>query len=90
VSYARVGRFDEAIATLKDCINREPDTWIGYVGLAILYVKLGKEKKARNLIDKIRQLNIDISLEQIRHIAIYKDPALFEDAVDALRKAGLN
>jgi adenylate cyclase len=89
VSYARVGRFDEAIATLKDNINREPDTWIGYVGLSILYVKLGKEKKARNLMDKIRQLNIEISLEQFRQIAIYKDTALLEDAVDALRKAGL-
>jgi tetratricopeptide (TPR) repeat protein len=89
VSYARVGRFDEAIATLKDCINREPDSWAGYVGLAVLYVKLGKEKKARNFIDKIRQLNIEISLEQVRQIAIYKDPALLEDVVDALRMAGL-
>jgi adenylate cyclase len=89
MSYARVGRLDEAVATLKDCINREPDSWSGYVGLAVLYVKLGNEKKARNLIDEIRQLNIEISLEQLRQIAIYKDASLVEDAVDALRKAGL-
>jgi hypothetical protein len=43
----------------------------------------------RIVIDKIRQLNIEISLEQLRQIAIYKDPALLEDAVDTLRKAGL-
>jgi adenylate cyclase len=89
VSYARVGRFDEAIATLKDNINREPDTWIGYVGLSILYVKLGMEKKAHNLIDKMHQMHIEFSSDQFRQIAIYKDESLVEDAVDALRKAGL-
>jgi hypothetical protein len=89
MSYARVGRFDEAIATLKDNINREPDTWIGYVGLSILYVKLGMEKKAHNLIDEMRQLHIEFSSDQIRQIAIYKDESLVEDAVDTLRKVGL-
>jgi adenylate cyclase len=89
VSYARVGRFDEAIATLKDNIIREPDTWIGYVGLSILYVKLGMEKKAHNLIDKMRQLHIEFSSDQFRQIAIYKDESLVEDAVDTLRKVGV-
>jgi len=89
VSYARVGRLDEAIANLKDCIAREPDSWIGYVGLTILYVKIGMVDKARDLIDKLHQLNIGISLDQFKQIAIYKDSALLEDGVDALRKAGL-
>jgi adenylate cyclase len=89
VSYARVGRLDEAIANLKDCITREPDSLIAYVGLAILYVKIGMGEKARDLIDKVHQLNIEFSLEQFRQIAIYKDPGLLEDSVDALRKAGL-
>jgi TolB-like protein len=89
VSYARVGRFDEAIANLKDCIAREPDSWIAYLSLTILYVKLGMENKARDLVDKVNQLNTGLSLEQFKQIAIYKDEALLEDAVDALRKAGL-
>lgn len=89
VSYARVGRLDEAIANLKDCIAREPDSWLGYVGLTILYVKIGMVDKARDLIDKLHQLNIGISLEQVKQTAIYKDSALLEDGVDALRKAGL-
>jgi adenylate cyclase len=89
VSYARVGRLDEAIASLKDCIACEPDSWIGYVGLTILYVKIGMRKEALDLIDKMHQLNIEFSLEQFKQIAIYKDPAIVEDAFDALRKAGL-
>jgi adenylate cyclase len=89
VSYARVGRLDEAIANFKDCIAREPDSWLGYGGLAILYVKIGMEEKARDLIDKVHQLNIGLSLEYIKQIAIYKDSAILEDVVDALRKAGL-
>jgi tetratricopeptide (TPR) repeat protein len=89
VSSARVGRIDEAIANLKDCIAREPDSWMGYVGLTILYVKIGMGKEALDLIDKMHQLNIEFSLEQVKQIAIYKDPAIVEDAVDALRKAGL-
>ena len=88
-SQARIGKFDEAIATLKDFMKREPDTWHGYVGLIILYVKLGMEQKANNLIDKMQQLNIEFSTEQFRQIAIYKDAALVEEAVGALRKAGL-
>jgi len=89
LSYARVGRLDEAIANLKDCIAREPDSWIAYLGLTILYVKIGMEDKARDLVDKVNQLNTGLSLEQFKQIAIYKDAALLEDAVDALRKAGL-
>jgi adenylate cyclase len=89
MSYARVGKLDEAIANLKDCIAREPDSWIAYLGLAILYVKIGMENKARDLVDKVNQLNTGLSLEQFKQIAIYKDAALLEDAADALRKAGL-
>jgi adenylate cyclase len=89
VSYARVGKIDEAIANLKDCIAREPDSWLGYVGLAILYVKIDMVKKARDLIDKVHQLNIGFSLEYLKQIAIYKDSAILQDAVDALHKAGL-
>ena len=47
------------------------------------------ENKARDLVDKVNQLNTGLSLEQFKQIAIYKDEALLEDAVDALRKAGL-
>jgi TolB-like protein len=89
MSYARVGRIDEAIANLKDCITREPDSWLAYVGLAILYVKIGMGEVARDLINKVHQSNREFSLEQFQQIAIYKDSALLEDAVDALRKAGL-
>ena len=89
LSYARVGKLDEAIANLKDCIAREPDSWIAYLGLAIVYVKIGMENKARDLVDKVNQLNTGLSLEQFKQIAIYKDAALLEDAADALRKAGL-
>ena len=56
---------------------------------AIIYVKIGMGEKARDLIDKVHQLNIEFSLEQLRQIAIYKDASLVEDAVDTLRKAGL-
>ena len=89
ISLHKFGRFDEAIATLKDYINREPDTWIGYVGLSILYVRLGMEEEAHKLIDKLRQFQIEFSIDQIRQTAIYKDASLIEDAVDALRKVGL-
>jgi tetratricopeptide (TPR) repeat protein len=89
VSYARVGKLDEAIANLKDCIAREPDSWIAYLGLAALYVKIGMEDKARDLVDKVNRLNTGLSLEQFKQIAIYKDAALLEDVADALRKAGL-
>lgn len=89
VSCARVARLDEAIANLKDCIAREPDSWLGYVGLIVLYVKIDMGKKAIDLIDKMHQLNIRFSLEHFKQVAIYKDSAILEDAVDALRKAGL-
>jgi hypothetical protein len=59
------------------------------VGLAILYVKIGMGEVARDLINKVHQSNREFSLEQFQQIAIYKDSALLEDAVDALRKAGL-
>ena len=37
----------------------------------------------------MQQLNIEFSTDQFRQIAIYKDAALVEEAVGALRKAGL-
>ncbi|MBT8300657.1 MAG: hypothetical protein KJO63_04955, partial [Maribacter sp.] len=89
VSYARVGKIDEGIANLKDCIAREPDAWMAYVGLTIIYVKLGMANKAFDLVDKMNQLNTGLTLERVKQIAIYKDSALLEDGLDALRKAGL-
>jgi adenylate cyclase len=85
----QLGRYDEAIASLKRRIVRNPGTDVSRVLLAASYGHLGRFAEAREQWQEVFRVNPDYSLEHRRKVLPYKNPEDFELVVDGLRKAGL-
>ncbi len=88
-AYRLVGRLQEAIIALKRVVMRNPDQITAHVFLAVIYSELGREEEARAEVAEILRISPHYSLEVVRQRIPYKDPALLERQVAALRKAGL-
>ncbi len=85
----QLGRYEEAVASLKRRLVRNPDTDVSRVLLAASYGHLGRFDEARVEWQEVFRINPDYSLEHRRKVLPYKNPSDFERVVDGLRKAGL-
>jgi tetratricopeptide (TPR) repeat protein len=88
-AYHITGRYEEEVATLKSALARSPNNFAAHVYLAAAYIELGREAEARAAAAEAQRLNPQFSLEVWRQRAPYKDPAVLERTLAALRKAGL-
>jgi tetratricopeptide (TPR) repeat protein len=88
-AYCLTERYEEAIDTLKKMIVRYPHWLHAHLILAIAYNELGREEGARAAAAEVLRLNPNFSLEVWRRRVPYRDPAVVECQVAALRKAGL-
>lgn len=88
-AYHITGRYEEEIASLKSTLARSPNNFAAHVYLAAAYIELGREAEARAEATEAQRLNPQFSLEVWRQRAPYKDPAVLERTLAALRKAGL-
>jgi adenylate cyclase len=87
--YRLMGRYEEAIATFKRALTRNPDLLPVHINLAVVYSELGREEEARAEATEVLRINPKYSLEVLRQINPFKDPAENERMIAALRKAGL-
>ena len=88
-AYRVAGRYEEAIATSKRSLSFAP-TFLGdHFNLAICYAELGRLEEARSEGVEILRLNPNASLESAKWNMPFKDPAVLERQLAALRKAGL-
>ena len=85
----QLGRYEDAVASLKRRLVRNPGTDVSRVLLAACYGHLGRLAEARQEWQQVFRINPDYSLEHRRKVLPYKDPADFELVVDGLRKAAL-
>jgi adenylate cyclase len=88
-AYRYTGRYEEAIAAYKKALTRNPDLLPAHLGLATIYSELGREEEARAEAAEVLRLNPKYSLEVLRQMTPFKDPAVLERYLTALRKAGL-
>jgi len=88
-SYHLIGRYEEAIAAFKKVLTRNPNLLPAHQDLATIYSGLGREKEAGAEVAEILKISPKYSLEVMRQILPYKDPAVLERQLAALRKAGL-
>jgi tetratricopeptide (TPR) repeat protein len=84
-----MGQYKEAIAALKGALTRNPNFLPAHLVLAAVYSELGREEEARAEAGEILRLSPAFSLEVLRQRLPYKDPAVSERHLAALRKAGL-
>ena len=85
----QLGRYEDAVASLKRRLVRNPGTDVSRVLLAASYGHLGRFDEAREEWQEVFRVNPDYSLEHRRKVLPYKNPADFELVVDGLRKAAL-
>jgi adenylate cyclase len=88
-AYLFAGRTEEAVATLKRAIVRNRDLLPPHVLLVFLYSELGRDEEARAEAAEVLRVSPNFSLEGLQQRAPYKDPAVLERYLAALRKAGL-
>jgi adenylate cyclase len=84
-----LGRYEDAVASLKRRLVRNPGTDVSRVLLAASYGHLGRFAEARAAWQEVLRVNPDYSLEYRRKVLPYKNPADFERVVEGLRKAGV-
>jgi len=87
-AYRIAGRYEDAIATAKKILARQPKFPPAYFLLAYSYAQLDRLDEARAAGAEFQRLIPGASLEQWKQMAAFKDPALLERDLAALRKAG--
>ena len=88
-AYYLTGRYEEAIATLKRVLIRNPNFMPPHAYLSTIYVELGRAEEAAAESAEFRRLTPQISFTELRQRLPYKDPAVLERVLNAGRKAGL-
>jgi len=88
-AYYWAGRYEEAIATLKQLLSRNPNLLHVQLVLALASSEAGREEEAQAAAAEVLRLNPKFSLEVYKERAPIKDPAALERYIVALRKAGL-
>jgi predicted Zn-dependent protease len=84
-----LGQFDEAVAALKQRLDRNPNSETSYALLASCYGPLGKIAEARAAWAEVMKIAPDFSIERRRRILPFKNPDVFEHRIEGMRKAGI-
>ena len=88
-SYYLMGRYEEAIAAFKKSLTHNSNYPPAHQFLAAIYSELGREEEARAEVAEVLKISPNLSLEVLRQRVPFKDPAILERMLAALRKAGL-
>jgi adenylate cyclase len=92
-SYYVAGRYEEAIETYNELLERRQRTGgnvlLTNIGLALAYLRAGKEEEARDHAKEVLKIDANFSLDWIRKATFFKDQTLLEEDLDALHNAGL-
>ncbi len=87
VSHMLMNQNDTAIAILEKGLRVQPDNNVCLVHLTAAYSQAGRQEDARKTAAEFLRLNPKFSVEA--WAKLYKDPAVQERLIGALRKAGL-
>jgi TolB-like protein/class 3 adenylate cyclase/Flp pilus assembly protein TadD len=85
MAYYEVGRYKEALATLKQ--DNNPFFWV-HRTLAAVYVRLGRLEEARVEVSELLKKKPDYTLN-MENLRPYKEPAQRDRFINDLRKAGV-
>jgi adenylate cyclase len=88
-AYRLAGRYEKALAPLQRVLALNPNFSPAHINLAICYAELGRLEEAKAEAAEILRISPTFSVEVVSRMWPYKDPAVVERMVAALRKAGL-
>lgn len=82
-------RYDEAEASFKRRLVRMPRSDVTRAYLASLYGHTGRHEDARQLWRELMEINPKFSLEHLRRVMPFKNPATLDRLAEGLRKVGI-
>ena len=83
------GRLEEALAAYQQAIRVAPESIPNHTNLAILYIRMGREREARAEAAKILRIDPRFSVETYTQRVTAPDQAARDRTAAALRQAGL-
>ena len=90
LAYAKIRMYEEAIATYKMGLEKEPDYFWNHLGLTLVYSILGREEDARFEVSEVLKINPHYSLACLEPtIKSFDDEAARKRLTEGLKKAGL-
>jgi tetratricopeptide (TPR) repeat protein len=89
-AYRDTGRFEEALSSYKKVLQISPNSFGAHIYLAALYGIMGRQTEAHAEAAEVLLLNPKFSLDHFEKVlSIYRDQAVRDNIIGALRKAGL-
>jgi len=88
-AYRTMGQYEKALSALKKAVEIRPNFFSIHLQLAATYIHLGREEEAHAAAAEVLRIVPKFSLERFAKRMAYKDQAVKELFIDALRKAGL-
>ncbi len=89
VAYLRAGQYEKALPPLKQALPLIPNALAVHWGLAVCYAELGRQEEAQAEAAEMLRIYPQFSVDAWRPFLPFKDPAMLEHELAALRKAGL-
>ncbi len=88
-AYRSVGRYEEAIKQSKKALELSPNDLFTHLGLAITYIKLGRDEEAKAEAVEVLRIHPKFSLDYYARVHPLKCQSVLDDHITCLRKAGL-
>jgi adenylate cyclase len=88
-AYRGVGRYEESVKQLKKALELSPNDLFTHLGLAITYVKLGRDEEAKAEAVEVLRIHPKFSLDHYARVHPLKCQSVLDDHITCLRKAGL-
>jgi adenylate cyclase len=87
--YRGLERFAEALEVYKKAVEIAPGNIYAHLGLAVLYIFMGRDHEARAAASQVLSIDPDFSVNAVRKASPHKDRDGEESYYEAARKAGL-
>lgn len=88
-AYREAEQYEKALVPLKQVLALWPNGLAPHWNIAVCYSALGRQEEAQAEAAEILRVYPQFSVEAWRPFLPYKDPAMLERELAALRKAGL-
>jgi adenylate cyclase len=84
-----MGQYQEAVTQYKKALRIAPNNILAHLNLAGMYSLLGRDEEARAEAEEILRINPKFSLEYYAKTLPFRNQAVIDRYIEALRKAGL-
>ncbi len=88
-AYYAMEKYEEAIAALEKGVTHNPDSMGCHLFLTVIQSELGRKEEAQAQLAEVLRLSPRASMEGQRERMPFKDQAVLERFLEALREAGL-